>query len=487
MKYYILCFSLVFLLISQSISSQQTSFEFLLANPNDEYFSDFLQNNSGDFIISTRSYSLTNPKKFNTLLLKLNQNGSVTDTNSYTLPNQNISIINLHTKGNNYIAVGSSADTFGLLKDSKLFISNMTDNLTLFDSVFFVLPEDYILGHVCSELCPDEKILIGGEIVVGPHIPRPYLYKLNAEFDSLAAKFYLDDYGTVSHIKELDDGTYWFTKNIHEEYQIVDTNLNYLYATEVPDNLTANFGVKWDTDTSFYLVGDKVWPLPSHKIGFIKQYHPTDTTNHLFNLWNNVSDTIDFPAVWNGIDLKNKDSVFIGGTHNLDLGSPSFGNRPSWFVILQTDSMLNIRWERFYGGDAYYLMGKIIATRDGGCLVGGTRFDYQNGNEQQRDVVILKFNSEGLITSSPEHTASDKMHEAIVYPNPGTDRMQVRVAVQYPQSTVELYDISGNLVARKNIEGQWGEVNTAFLPQGTYVYRITSSSGLFETGKWVKQ
>lgn len=90
------------------------------------------------------------------------------------------------------------------------------------------------------------------------------------------------------------------------------------------------------------------------------------------------------------------------------------------------------------------------------------------------------------VTSVPTEEIS-KINNIDIFPNPGTVKMQVRVAVQHPQSTVELYDISGNLVTRQDIAGQWSEVNTIFLPQGTYVYRITSSSGLMETGKWVKQ
>jgi len=208
-----------------------------------------------------------------------------------------------------------------------------------------------------------------------------------------------------------------------------------------------------------------------------------DTTGHLFNQWG-VSDTVDFPAVWNGIDFKNKDSIFIGGTRNFWIGN--YHNWPSWFIVLQTDSMLNIRWERFYGGDAYYLMCKIIAANDGGCLVAGTRYDYLHTTEQQRDIIILKLNSEGLITGN-EEKPSIKIQEAIVFPNPGTSEIKVRVAAQYRQSVFKLYDINGKLVLTRNIISKWGEANTAFLNPGTYIYRITSNDGLYESGKWVKQ
>jgi hypothetical protein len=244
--------------------------------------------------------------------------------------------------------------------------------------------------------------------------------------------------------------------------------------------LKGNIGVKWDTDSSFYLVGDKLFTEPSHNLGFIKQYDPIDTTGHLFNQWG-ISDTIDLPAVNNGIDFRNKDSIFIGGTRNIYLGY--YNPWPSWFIILQTDSLLNVRWERFYGGDAYYVMGKIIASKDGGCIIGGTRYDYQNVTEEKADIIVLKLNAEGLIVSNDE-TPYIEMHEAIVYPNPGTTEIKVRIAAQYQEALFQLFDLNGKQVASKNIIGKWGAINTSFLKSGAYIYRISSEDGLFESGKW---
>ena len=221
-----------------------------------------------------------------------------------------------------------------------------------------------------------------------------------------------------------------------------------------------------------------IWLLYSNTI-------PLTQLSHLFNQWR-VSDTVDYAAAWNGLDYQNKDSIFIGGTRNVDINNPWFANQPSWFVLLQTDSMLNIRWERFYGGDAYYVMGKVLATHDGGCLVAGTRHDYLHTSELENDIIILKFNSEGLITSNQEHPIIE-MHEAIVYPNPGNEQIKVRIAVQYKQSVLELFDMNGRPVLKENFIGTEGTANTTFLPHGTYIYKITSPDGLFESGKWVKQ
>ncbi|RLD86070.1 MAG: hypothetical protein DRJ02_09235 [Bacteroidetes bacterium] len=79
------------------------------------------------------------------------------------------------------------------------------------------------------------------------------------------------------------------------------------------------------------------------------------------------------------------------------------------------------------------------------------------------------------------------MHEALVFPNPGSSYLRVRVAAQYKQSTFMLYDISGKQVLSQQITGKWAEVNTTFLKTGTYIYKIYNNEGLFERGKWVKR
>ncbi len=324
--------------------------------------------------------------------------------------------------------------------------------------------------------------MVGVGLRLPPNGTRSFFYEFDKEFDSLRAKYYPNESRVISYLKDLPNGNYWIINLLLDQYELLDTALNIVSTQKIPDWLSGNQSVAWDTDSTFYLVGKNNYPPPSHNLGFIKQFHPMDTTGHLYNHWR-ISDTVDYPAPWGGIDFKNKDSVFIGGTRNMWLGNHN--SWPSWFIVLQTDSLLNIRWERFYGGDAYYMMGKIIASNDGGCIVAGTRYDYLNVTEQETDIIILKLNSEGLLTGTRDRPTIE-MHEAIIYPNPGNETINVRVAYQHKQSVFELFDINGRHMLKQNFTGTHGTVNTAFLEQGTYIYRITSGDGLFESGKWVK-
>jgi hypothetical protein len=175
----------------------------------------------------------------------------------------------------------------------------------------------------------------------------------------------------------------------------------------------------------------------------------------------------------------------VGGTSNFSYSSPHYSSGDSWFHLIKINEDITPQWEYWYGGDAYYSTYSILATDDGGCLMVGNRYDHEI-QYLVRDIFIVKVNSDGLITSLPEHPGI-KMHEAIVYPNPGNEEIKVRIAIQHPQSTFELFDMNGQFVLRESFFGTEGVVNTTFLPQGTYLYKITSPDGLNESGKWVKR
>jgi hypothetical protein len=247
----------------------------------------------------------------------------------------------------------------------------------------------------------------------------------------------------------------------------------------MPHNLSNPYGIKWDSDTSFYIAGEFNGGS-DNDIGFFKQFDPIDSTGSIFNSYG-AMDTLDLTAQF-ALDYDNYDSIYIGGTKNFWF---YYLTEPSWYFIVQTDSNLNVRWERFYGGDAYFSMNKIMMAKDGGIIITGTRYDYQNVTGEELDIHVLKLTSEGLLVSTPEEL-SIEMREALVFPNPGTDYLKVRVAAHYPKSTFELYDINGRITLSERINGKWGEINTSSLPAGTYIYRIYNEEGLFESGKWLK-
>jgi hypothetical protein len=377
------------------------------------------------------------------------------------------------------ILCGSSSDTTPNMYHTYLELRRIDYDFQTLVSNSFLLDANRSLNRIGKQIGFNNDLLFTGGLF--SENPPPYyniiLARLNQAFDSLIFMQHIGSLG--EQIRQLDDSTYWCIGWIGGyTYNTLDTQFNFIDSQKSSGAIRNAYGLKWVNDTSFLMVGDIV----SKDIGFVYQYHPMDTAGHLYNEWG-TEDVFDHPAFNGALDFQNLDSVYIGAVSPFSIGWP---NHAANYVILQTDSLLNVRWERFYGeGKYYYELMKVLATKDGGCLLAGTRYDYESGIEE-RDIYIIKLDSEGLIVGNEEHSELE-MSESIVYPNPGSNEIKVRIAAQHPESLFELFDMNGKQIVSQEIIGKWGTINTDFLNPGTYIYRITSKQGLFESGKWVRQ
>lgn len=133
-------------------------------------------------------------------------------------------------------------------------------------------------------------------------------------------------------------------------------------------------------------------------------------------------DTVDIPARTQSIASTNG-GFYFGGTSNFKIWEYPYGFERSWFMIMKTDSALNLEWTKEYGGDAYYFMTGIMATSDGGGIAYGTRQDTTKGNFN-RDPFMIKFDKNGMITFTKTFPQTKKMFA--VYPNPASNTLNVK-------------------------------------------------------------
>ena len=461
---------------------------------NDETITDVVQDSNGNYYcIGSRGNIVSSELDYSVgMVWKLDWQGNVIDSSFIITPDKATKLTSLDLiDNNNLIISGYIYDTLYPFYKNSIVLYKLDLQLEIIDNNLFHIEDTLKVMYCRQELTYDNEILLTG-YVVGPNYQgaHGFVGRFFEEMESLQFKILDDGIWLSVGIHKLTDSTYFLagasTNLIYTvfSYMYLDSIFQLTDETGIPESLNP-YGFKWDTDTSFYLTTNLATGTTNiHDIGMLYQKDIYDIDDYVFNSWGLI-DTFDI-AVNHGLDYLNKDSIFFSGTTNFAFGQDEFANVPSWYSIVQTDSLLNVRWERFYGGDAYYIQRVTIATNDGGCLLAGERYDYQNTTELERDIYILKLNSEGLLTNTSEKPQV-QMHEALVFPNPGTDYLKVRVAAQYPQSIFELYNINGNKILSEKITGRWGRVETTFLPTGTYVYKIYNQKGLFETGKWVKQ
>lgn len=72
-----------------------------------------------------------------------------------------------------------------------------------------------------------------------------------------------------------------------------------------------------------------------------------------------------------------------------------------------------------------------------------------------------------------------------VYPNPGNNDFNIRTALT--DSHVELYDMTGRLVSKREISGAVTTIDTECLSSGIYLWKVISGGNKAESGKWVKE
>ena len=483
---FFICLLIACLFAHNHAIPQRQAWSYLLDDKANTKCIDLDETATNDYVVNAIATKSGSVKLF-TLLLKINNEGMLIDTIQFISENLNISPVSTYIDSENLLSL--ICLEYDTATHAKLSLTRtvLDANFEVVERNTVSLSSELVVGSFSqSSRLSDSSYLVYFNITEqSSKLETPLVCHLDKHFNLLKSNIPSPgQWGSYVDMRQLNDTAFWALRMMSTRYIKLDTSFSDIGQASIPYFSPANMSCKWVNDSTFYVLGSNSFPLPSNNIGILKQYHPYDTTGHLFLRWHHT-DTIDFPSIYRGIDFKNSDTLLAGGTHNLSLYNPYYAHQPSWLVVLQTDSLLNLRWERFYGGDAYYVMSNLIATQDGGCLIGGWRFDYQNSTEDQTDIFLLKLNSEGLLTGHAE-MPEFQMREAIVYPNPGR-QLHIRLAMQHPKAQLQLFDQAGRLILKQQLHQTESTVVTAHLPSGVYLYHLSAPTGLNESGKWVKE
>ncbi|MEA2042341.1 MAG: T9SS type A sorting domain-containing protein [Bacteroidota bacterium] len=208
-------------------------------------------------------------------------------------------------------------------------------------------------------------------------------------------------------------------------------------------------------------------------------------------------------SMYSSIDFIDTANIFIGGRVLTELNQFSF---PYQGIIANCDNNLNVKWEKFYQTHelASERLLSINATADGGLIAITQVNDFNSGsqtpnslsqiqNQQTHDSqlgeIIIIFKLDSLGNSPYEATSSGntliKTSELFLYPNPGTNQIEIRTAVQSLGGIFRLHSINGKQVQQHKITRSITELNTQNLPQGTYIFEYTLNHEILESGKWI--
>ncbi|MBL0235413.1 MAG: T9SS type A sorting domain-containing protein [Saprospiraceae bacterium] len=190
-----------------------------------------------------------------------------------------------------------------------------------------------------------------------------------------------------------------------------------------------------------------------------------------------TGDTVDIPARTQSI-ADTEGGFYFGGTSNFKVWTYPYGFEPSWYMIIKTDSTLNVKWKREFGGDAYYFMTGIIGTSDGGCLAYGTRQDTAKGNHN-RDGFMIKYDKDGLVTFTKTIPSGVKKN-LIVYPNPASSHITIKGIDDLNHYNIKIYNDAGIQQNGFTIQNNKDSVviNVSDWSRGIYIISMYNKNGI---------
>jgi hypothetical protein len=209
----------------------------------------------------------------------------------------------------------------------------------------------------------------------------------------------------------------------------------------------------------------------------------TDKNYNVKKIVVNKNDNIfDYAGVFSNLVKTSNDFYFVGTKNANRFGLP-IDYKLSTISVIKYDFNLNKIWEKEIGGDAFYMVYSVAPTEDNGILILSTRYDSLVNGQNDNDLFLIKMDADG-------NYSEIDLNEALkdnfaIYPNPGTNNIEIISKMPIENTVFRLYEISGEIVLNQNIKGRSIPVNG--IKPGIYIYTISSQNKIIQSGRWVKQ
>jgi hypothetical protein len=400
----------------------------------------------------------------------------------------------LYTSESEIISIG----TFGIPESNQKFhngiwIVKFDLDLNIVWERFYNLAGNYWNPSFDISMTGDSVIYIAGYAAIDGMVYDQHIFmmKFNMNGDTLKTNYpYYDlfskyTYGILN--RPDNNGVITFGRNFDNSMTAmqaieIDSNLNYsIHPIEDPlSTHTENATAKWFTDSTYLLscraINDNSGTTNNKDIEILLM---NGQHQILEQHWAGRPDTNDYPAWRSSMDFVDKDNIWVSGSIQ---HSPTAQINTNILVYL-LDSNLDIKGMKYYGGDMNYNACTTTATADGGCILGGTVYDWENSFEDDQDLWIKKIFPNDILTNA-EDTPDPNDRDIIVYPTLFSNELQIKTFRK--QLTFTIYDISGNQVLSTPINNT-STINTSNVKDGFFIYEFSYQNNVIQTGKLLKQ
>lgn len=487
---------LLICLMFKMISSQaQDSFTTLFSDSTDDLT--FCTKQIGSNFFLTHRYSLEQAGTWRQAKIsKMNASGELLYTYSYPSQgylNTGLTLIYPLTKADFLVIGGCRQESTAF---AHLWVMKMDTSLNIIWDKKFMTNRPFTSNIAITEN-PEGNLVIGSALTTGSpsHLYSLFFLEITKDGDSINSNHLTNGDPTHTNIQSLIwiNGQYkafvegygaYTANNCYSQILQLDASLNLAEVRSTPLWIDSYMTAEKIDNSKYYLTG-KAYSSLSHYDVTIGKFDAFEDTI-LYNHAGSPGAVPDYSAWIRCMTISNSNSIYTGGTtDDNSIFYTCNSNYMKKFMLSNYDSLLNCRWTYFYGSDTACLtLSTMEATLDGGCIMAGMFYD-TDYPENMLDIIVIKVDSIGLITGLPDNS-SITTHQAIVYPNPGQDYIIIQSGPQIANSEFRLYNTSGQLVRRINLNITNEQSDVSSLPSGVYPWQIIHQGKTIEQGKWVK-
>ena len=404
-------------------------------------------------------------------------------------------LINPSNTFGSYLLLGSEDSVGGDKVFNSVFIHSIDNELNILERRNYGLWPDSVNSPWDFEIVGDTTAYIlssfrtpNSTLFYNYSVIRAHL--LNGEFEYLiaddtinkaASSLIIDEISELVKVNYFDfSPTYPQNPVAKISYDLANLEVAMPYSEFSPQSRMAA-----KNDSTYLLSGTLYNIQTSQRDLGIAEYNLQDSLLRQIQLPGGA-DSVTYPGAGKKNILVTSDYIWVMGWYNITQYLPC-SPYPTYVVLNKLNFDLELIEQIFYGGDGVYYPRDIIETSDYHIVVAGEFFDnLAIPFSCHFDPFVLKVNSEGLIVNA-QNNELPLAQEAIVFPNPGSYYLQVKLAVQHKAATLQLFDLNGRLIYTEEITTDMQRINTSTLPAGIYPYRIYAKDRVIGSGKWVKE
>jgi hypothetical protein len=495
---------LLFLIMIASNSLAQ-SFVFEYKTSDDEFINHVIEADDGHYYMAggIGNYTMNN---FEALLLKVDAQGNLIKEVRIPGPENNAGFSALiNTDDGNFIVAGNIK--LNGRDDSQIWLVKFNDQLDTLWSKIFGSDKDELIFKFKKSHFSNDLLIIGTTRELGvPLFIRSgaFFYRINQQGD-IISEFLLDRDALTftTDMLEFPDNSFNFFifgsgfGILPNQITRFDSDFNSINITSTAEHdSNGNNYSAFDNATTVRWISDTNYIFSSNSKSKVLMTDPTekDLGISIYNAFDErlkvkrfgKQGVFEQTAGFNGLDFINTAEIYTGGTSNIDeLSYPYFSQFfISEYLLVKLNSEGEPFWEKYYSNNTYLTLHQVLATRDGGCVLNGVSYDKVKATENERDIYIIKVDSEGNAPTSIKEI-SKATTEIKVFPNPFTAAIHFEFK-DYREGQIEIFDFSGAKVYNGKISGNTAIIDGVGFTKGFYLYRVSFANGEHISGKLIK-